>query len=274
MDAYSFDTQHIAFEHIVNARELGGYLMPDGRRVKRGLLLRGGRLRRATDEDIRKLSEEFGVCKVFDFRTDEERRNAPDREVPGAENIWLPTLDVDTDRMLGSDLPHEAYRDLPSFLISQADNAAVLTASRNLYPDLVLNEYSQLQYSAFLQMLSASVGAVFWHCSQGKDRTGMGAAYVLAALGASRELIIRDFDISNEFYAAEVSEALARAEDEGRLCPALRETVQAFIGVSTANFVKTLDMIDEKFGSFEEYLSGALLFDRDDMQRLRDKYLE
>ena len=275
MEEYSFSTQSIEFEHIVNVRELGGYLMSDGRRIRHGALLRGGRLRRATDGDIKRLSKEFHVAKVFDFRTQEEREYAPDLEVPGAENIWLPTMDMDTNRLLGSTLPHEAYRDLPGFLLKHSSEPAVLQASRNLYPDLVYNEYSQLQYSSFLQMVATNPeGAVYWHCSQGKDRTGMGAAYLLAALGADKELIVRDFDISNEYYETEVADAIALADASGGATDAFRETIRAFIGVSTENFVKVLGEIDSKYGSLESYLTDILLFDKDDMRMLRDKYLE
>ena len=78
---------------IVNTRELGGLVMTDGRTVKHGVLLRGSTLNKASDSDIKCLEEEFGVKLIFDFRTEQEVRHAPDKDVPGAKYLWLPTLD-------------------------------------------------------------------------------------------------------------------------------------------------------------------------------------
>ena len=49
---YSFETQKIGLDSIANARELGGYVLPDGRCVKHNLLLRGGLLNKASDENL------------------------------------------------------------------------------------------------------------------------------------------------------------------------------------------------------------------------------
>ena len=72
----------------------------------------------------------------------------------------------------------------------------------NMYPSLIRSEYSQLQYATFLRLIveSPEDGGILWHCFQGKDRTGWGAAYLLFALGVDREAIIADFDLSNAAY--------------------------------------------------------------------------
>ncbi|MBQ3698305.1 MAG: tyrosine-protein phosphatase [Prevotella sp.] len=49
---------------------------------------------------------------------------------------------------------------------------------------------------------------MLWHCSEGKDRCGWGSALLLAAFGASRQVIVEDFDMSNQSYAKQV-EALS-----------------------------------------------------------------
>ena len=58
MDASSLP-QSIGLTGVRNARELGGYAAADGRRVRRGTLLRTAHLAAATEEDIRRLAEEF-----------------------------------------------------------------------------------------------------------------------------------------------------------------------------------------------------------------------
>ena len=56
------------FQNIVNARDLGGIRIGD-RTVREGLLLRTAHLHYASDEDIMKLSRDYNLKRVFDFRS-------------------------------------------------------------------------------------------------------------------------------------------------------------------------------------------------------------
>lgn len=263
----------MTFEKIINARDLGGLPGADGRTVRRGRLLRSGHLSDATDEDVRLLTEKYHLKKVFDFRTLDEMRFQPDREIPGVEHIVLPTLDEEAEKATGDAVPAETWLNLPDHIVRLAFTPFFQKRSRDLYPSLVESEYSQLQYAAFLNLiLETPEGAVLWHCSQGKDRTGIGAAYVLGALGASRETIIRDFDLSNRSYMPLVRRlvqevtALGGGEEE-------KEVIRAFMGVSTRNFMRTLNLIDERYGSLERYILNALGLTPADLHTLRERYL-
>ena len=50
--------------------------------------------------------------------------------------------------------------------------------------------------------------------------------------------------------------------------------IRAMVGVSTENFEKTLDLIDQKYGSLSQYVENQLGFSKDEQQQLRAKYLE
>lgn len=267
---YSFESQSIGFTSIINARELGGYVLPDGRCVKQGLLLRGGLLNKASDEDIRAFSERFHLVHNFDFRTKMEVTVAPDRPIEGSDHIWLPAIDEETEALAADSLPQEAYRNLPVWLVENASNQMVQRVAHHLYMDMVFNEYTQLQYAAFMQTLvNTPKGAVYWHCSQGKDRTGLASTFLLAALGADRELILKDYRISQEVYQKEVDyyHSLVKTEEE-------RQVLLTFIGVNEAYYVETLNLIDKRFGSLEAYLKGPLCMSDADFGILRERYLE
>ena len=49
--------------------------------------------------------------------------------------------------------------------------------------------------------------------------------------------------------------------------------IQAFMGVSTPNFISTLNLIDRDFGGMTEYLHEILCLTHDDIQLLRKRYL-
>lgn len=272
-ETYTFASQSIGLPSVVNARELGGIVLPDGRRVRHGLLLRGGALSAASADDLLRLRTAFPLTHDFDFRTEAEVTMAPDPEIPGVKLVWLPAIDPETEKPGISALPQDAYRHLDVWLADHAHEEMVQRVARRLYSDMVVNEYTQLQYAAFLQMVAAADGAVYWHCSQGKDRTGLGAAFLLAALGASRETIMEDFAISNVYYHDLVEDISEKILSSGGGQAELA-VVQAFIGVNTDYFNSALDLIINRYGSLNQYLREALVLSPKDSIKLKKRLLE
>ena len=145
----------------------------------------------------------------------------------------------------------------------------------NMYPSLIRSEYSQLQYAAFLRLIveAPEDGGILWHCAQGKDRTGWGAAFLLFALGVDKDTIIADFEVSNNAYRPLVErlnrDVMMRGGGEDEMA-----VIQAFMGVSTANFIRTLGIIDDEFGGMTNYLHNMLFLGSDDLKILRNRFLE
>lgn len=264
---------NIVFDNIVNARDLGGMTGHEGRVVKSGMLLRTAHLHDATDEDIRRLKEDYQLRRIFDFRSLGEAEFLPDREVEGATHHLLPTIDLSEERVSGQAIPQEAFLDLERHIVNYSFYPEVQQMAADMYPSLIRSEYSQLQYAAFLRLIvETPEGGVLWHCFQGKDRTGWGAAFILSALGVQREEIIEDFDRSNDAYRELVNrlnnDILMKGGGEAEM-----DVVQAFMGVSTKNFRRTLELIDREFGGINSYLQEQLFLSSEDIQLLRKRYL-
>ena len=261
------------FEGIVNARDLGGIRIGD-KTVKYGLLLRTAHLNEATDADIRRLQEKYRLRRIFDFRSVQEAQYQPDRPVPGAEHIFLPTLDIEAEKQSGEAIPQTAFLDLPRHIVQLSFMKIFQEKGRQLYPNLVLSEFSQLQYASFMNLvLETPEGAILWHWSQGKDRTGIGAALILGALGADRETIVRDFDRSNDCYRPLLTRLFAEVEAAGGGEPE-RDVIQAFMGVSVKNFCHALDVLESNWGSIPGYLEETMDIGPEDLETLRQRYLE
>lgn len=258
---------------VVNARDLGGIRIGN-KTVRSGLLLRTAHLNEATDEDVRHLSEDLHLKKIFDFRTLQEASYQPDRAIPGAEHILLPTLDLEAEKRSGEAVPQEVFLNLPAHIVKLSFMHLFQEKARQLYPSLVLSEFSQLQYATFLNLIvDTEEGAVLWHCSQGKDRTGIGAALILGALGADKETIVEDFDRSNAHYRPVVEHFIEEVEAAGG-GEEEKEVVRAFMGVSVRNFRHTLDVIEANWGSIPEYLEETMGITPDDLAVLRRRYLQ
>jgi protein-tyrosine phosphatase len=264
----------VLFDNIVNARDLGGLIGAGGRSVRPHRLLRTGHLHDASDDDVRRLHEEYNLCRIFDFRSLPEFEFLPDREMEGVQHHLLPTIDMRAEQVTGKPIPEEAFRDLENHIVGYSFYREVQQMAANMYPSLIRSEFSQLQYAAFLRLIieAPEDGGILWHCAQGKDRTGWGAAFLLFALGVDREAVIADFDLSNESYRPLVKRlnehVLARGGGEDEMA-----VIHAFMGVSTANFIRTLGIIDNEFGGMTEYLHNILCLTHDDIQLLRKRFL-
>ena len=240
-------------EGVENVRELGGLARPDGRRVRERMLFRTGHLGNASAQAIQTL-EQWGVSLVVDMRDERERRRSPDKTVAGAENVWLPpAADLKT---LFSGFPN-----IPS---------EVHTAFHDFYRYLSLAPDAIEAYAGFFRRLIAAEGRpVLWHCTQGKDRTGVGTMLLLSALGFDRETVMEEYLLTNQFAARQMEGLrLARASEEeialmGEIFPVFEENARHWF-----------DCIDIEYGSVQTYLELALGVTPEDVAKLEDWYLE
>jgi len=265
------DEQFLPVKGIVNARDLGGYKAADGMVVKSGMLIRGASLAMAKDADL-KLLATLPVAKVIDFRSDFEKIGKENRLLPGAEYVCLPIQPVDNE-----DTPAEMLK-LKSFDISKvimfaAFNEKAKIIAREMYPLMVTNPKCQQQFAAFFrEVVDTPEGAVFFHCTQGKDRTGLAAAFLLSALGVDRDTVVADFDKTNQVYARDVRKFCRRVKFFGGKEEELA-VVKSFIGANTENFIRALDLIDAQQGSLDAYLRNILGLTDTDFETLKRRYL-
>ena len=241
------------FDGIENFRDLGGLARSDGARLKEGLLLRSGHLGRASAADLARLAE-MGVGLVIDMRDRGERRRAPDRTVARAENVWLPPApDLNAVIPFRSDTPQMVHKMFHEFYRYLA-----------LHPDAIG------AYEAFFQRLLAAEAdrAVLWHCSQGKDRTGVGAMLLLSALGFERETVLDEYMRTNEFAQKQLEQLRFTRADEQELA-IMAEVFPVF----EENARYYFDCVQIEYGSVQNYLELALNVGPEEIARLEARYL-
>lgn len=269
--------QFLPVKGIVNARDLGGYIMPDGTHVRDGLLLRTAGLSDATEADLQYLAD-LPVTKVIDFRKDEEKQGKDDRIIPGAAYVSIP---VDASGNAAAEATDEEKKrlagrekfDVKRIIVMIAFNEKAKKVAREMYTTLLFDEQCQQQFARFFrEALDTESGAVLYHCTQGKDRTGIASALLLAALGADRATIVADFDATNRVYEKDVKKYVRRVRFLGGKEEEIG-VVKAFLGCNTDNFIKALDRIDQEYGSMENYLKGPVGLTEDDIRLLRRRYL-
>ncbi|MBQ9721368.1 MAG: tyrosine-protein phosphatase [Oscillospiraceae bacterium] len=265
----------IKLKSVGNARELGGYAA-GGMIIKHSLLLRSASLAALSPEDGERLKNIYHVAAVVDLRMGMERDAAPDPEIPGAKNRFLPVLEA-------ADYPGYDPALMKQFNDPNADRLALLKTSYEmgmlsdrLYVDFLFSERGKGAYRALFDCLLAlpEGRACLWHCTDGKDRTGVASMLVLTALGASRETVMKDYLLTNEYNAQKLAAARAGLE-RAPLTPELRELALFGSGAVFERFMaNALNAMDERCGSAEGYLTRELGIGKTEQGELRRKFLE
>ena len=185
---------------INNLRDLGGIKTKDGRTIKKGLYIRSARLSFMKEADI-ELLKSLNVRKIYDLRLLREAAKSPDVPVPGAEYIPWPFQD---EEKLGE---KNAFANLRARIMAapnDEERIKLVPDLRNFYVYMYEDEYSRMRLKSLaLEILSNREGAVLYHCTSGKDRTGMITAVLLGMLGVSREDIMKDYMESLDFSKLE-----------------------------------------------------------------------
>ena len=250
-----------------NARQLGGYKIGN-QRIKDNLLLRSAKLSGLSEEDSILLGEKYKVQCIYDFRGKEESLSAPDI-IPGKARYLSLALSFTGDEN-DTDIKFEDEEQLIGMLLQYAEHPSVQAMCTNMYDIIFFDESSQEVYRKFFADLLAvnpKDGAVLWHCTQGKDRAGSASAMLLAALGANRELIMADFILSKDYYDPIASKIKAETETQ-------KTVINTLISANPEIFEATLDKVDEKYGSFRNYLTECIGVTPEMMKVLCDRYLE
>lgn len=169
-----------------NLRDLGGWPVADGRRVRHGILFRSATLAHLTEADVAAVAG-LGLRTVVDLRGEAEATHRPSRLPDGAARVPLPI-----EPTVGASLADLLRRE-------QATGEDVVLLLRRAYLDYAtrfLGAYRGL----FDLLLQPERHALLFHCSAGKDRTGLGAALVLTALGATREVVMADYVATDRLW--------------------------------------------------------------------------
>ncbi|MDO4740256.1 MAG: tyrosine-protein phosphatase, partial [Eubacteriales bacterium] len=116
-------------------------------------------------------------------------------------------------------------------------------------------------------------GSVLWHCTGGKDRAGLTAAILLSILGVDEETILADFTLTNEVLNEKIAyitgEAAKHTSDEDEL-----EQIAALIGVSADHMQMVFDRARAECGSMAAFVQQKIGLSDDEVQMLRQRYLE
>jgi len=180
----TFAERLVRFDTCFNFRDLGGYETADGGRVRWRMLYRADTLHRLDGDDLN-LFLDLGLRSVVDLRSQNELDDHGRIRHDGAPIVHhVPVIDV-----VGG--PKRVIERAPDETWSVGEGyVAMADEGRRAIGEAV----SLLAHPGALP-------AVF-HCTAGKDRTGILAAIILSALGVRDEDIVDDYMMTDQSRAA------------------------------------------------------------------------
>ena len=182
----------------LNLRDLGGIPFSGGV-VPYGLYLRSGKLSILKENECADLAKKYHIGCVIDLRTPVEAAEFPDPIPHGVEYLQIPLI---KDAAVG--ITHETGSDPMTIIRNLRKNPDKLKEMvpdfKALYKDVVTDEYSRSQLDKAVSKLKENAAkgvCTLFHCTAGKDRTGILSMALLKSYGVSDEEIIKDYMRTN-----------------------------------------------------------------------------
>ncbi|STW02737.1 anaerobic C4-dicarboxylate transporter [Klebsiella pneumoniae subsp. rhinoscleromatis] len=237
-------SRHPAFLSLqggINFRDLGGQIAADGRRVRSGKLLRSGALNRLTAEDLNHL-DTLPLSRVLDYRDPGEVARTPDKLSPLTHYLNAP-----------ANPPVSEVNAKVTEL-----NAATLNALNGeqfmlqLYRQLPFNNPAYRQLAAWLT--TSFEGALLQHCAVGKDRTGVGCALTLFAVGCDSETVMEEYLLTPRHADAGGGLDVGAARND--LTAQGRQSLADILTVKESYLAAALSAIHQRYDTVDAWLAA------------------
>jgi len=220
--------RHIHLDGTHNVRDLGGYPHSGGGVTIWRALLRADGLHHMTDASIVELAE-MGVGTIIDLRGPHELVAHPN-----------PFADHSTIR----------YHNIPLFdalaPIATANTTFDMAARYRDAVDRCGNRIAEV----FTAIAEAGEGAIVFHCTAGKDRTGIIAALLLLAIGVSDEIIVEDYALTGTVAGTLIAQLRTAAIGNG----ASADAIDRVLASEAKTMRELLRHLDARYGGIDAYL--------------------
>lgn len=242
-----------------NFRELGGYSSIDGRVVVKDKLFRSGNLNNLNTEDWAYF-QSLKIKDVIDFRSYEEKQEHPYALIDSCQyhdNVALHTK--------------EGLENFYFFMLINKNSSKqeVLDASKFVREGYKQLPFQNKAFAKVFEIMQTSNDGILFHCSSGKDRTGVMAALILKLLDVEDTIIMKDYLLSNEKVRQQTLKHCEALGFTGEVKDALMYCCSVHKELLASSFIEIL----KRYKDFNEYFRKEFGLNDEKIQMLRNKYL-
>jgi protein-tyrosine phosphatase len=240
-------SRDLAWDGLLNARDLGGHPTADGGETRWGSIVRADSVRQLTEAGWKAVVD-YGIRTIVDLRSEQELAADPPAELP-----------VDAVHVSFFDDSPDVFEEVEAAGVRAASHAE---ATREVY--LIFLEHFRANVAAAIRAVGqAPEGGVVVHCHGGKDRTGLVTAFLLRLAGVSIGEIAADYALSEERLRTRHEQWFATAADEAELA-----RLHRIAATPESSMVEVLEELERRYGSIEGYLRAGGATD-EDLERAR-----
>jgi protein-tyrosine phosphatase len=224
--------RRVPFTGALNFRDIGGYPARGGGVTRWRVVYRSDSLHHLTASDL-PVFDALGIKAVYDLRRPGEIARFPGPR--GHVHLEIPSRELHN----GGATELRTRRDGEEWLL--ADYLGMLADAATAFGNL----FSRLPGTGRLPSVI--------HCLGGKDRTGLAIALLLSAVGVEREIVLDDYDLTNDcrgvIHVPEVVELFVASG-------IARQAAEGLLSAPRWAMATTLAALDDTYGGIENYLLG------------------
>jgi len=251
--------KNIKIKKVHNFRAVGNIKNVDGRSLKEGKLYRSGHLHTLKKKSFDEL-DKLGIKEVIDLRNSKEIAQKPDN-LPG--DIMYKNYSAFEDE---GDQLDQAKK---LVLKGKVDGSDADKRMLDFYKDYV-TENPEIIRKIITEILESDQ-PVLYHCTAGKDRTGITTALILTILKFDKETIYSDYLLSNNYRKKLIEKRLNLANNLHFLYPKMDvKVLEKLSWVETDYLDAAFNEINKEYGSIDNYIQKVLGIS----ENKREKYIQ
>lgn len=241
-------------------KDFGGIKTKDNKTIKNNMIIRSSYFYDLTPEEI-ELIKSFNLKEVIDLRTKREVEEKPDYILNDVKYLRCPLF---KEAKVG--VTHEKVNDMLEVLFNMPHLSLI-------YQGMVSDEDSiKMIKKVMNEIILGDNYPILFHCTAGKDRTGIIAFLTLYLLNVDYETIIEDYleineknkDLAEKFYQY----AKTRTDDDTKALKAKRLYL-----VDRSYIEAALNKINELYGSLDNFIENKLEIDKMEIESFRNRCL-
>lgn len=247
---------------IRNFRDIGGYKNRDGKVMKKNMIFRGGSLDRITQEQADYFEHTLAIRHILDFRDKKEAEMAKDYVFCIADYEQISALRIQKHDENGFD-----FEKIIKNKMDANQFQYILEYLKEGYRTMA---FENPAYQKLFELLLKNDGNIYFHCTAGKDRTGVAGFLIMMALGMKEEDAVKEYLLSNEYLkrgADDLAGKLNIPEEYRRMCAPLLGVQEDFIRL-------TISSIQRKYTGYDEFFQSEYKLDKEKRNRLIEIYCE